>query len=229
MLGGPLEHRARRRVAGDRAVAQDDDAVGVRQAALEPVLGEDDGGPLFLVEAAQQPDQLVAGDGVELRGRLVEQDERRAAGERRAERDALQLAAGELVRGAVEQVGDAERERGLLDAARDRRGRQPAVLQAEGELRAHGPHDDLRLGVLQQRARDDRQVARPVLARVEAADDDAPGDLAAVEVRHEAAGRAHERRLPGRRQAGEHDELARLDAPATRRAARASRRPGTCT
>ena len=129
VLGGPLEHRARRRVAGDRAVAQRDHAVGVRQAALEPVLGEHDRRAPLLVEPAQQPDQLVAGDRVELRGRLVEQHERRAPGERGAERDALQLAAGELVRRAVEQVGDAERERRLLDPARDGRGGQPAVLE----------------------------------------------------------------------------------------------------
>ena len=58
------------------------------------------------------------GDRVELRGGLVEQHHRRAAGERGAERDALLLAAGELVRGAVEQRVDAERERDLLDPAR---------------------------------------------------------------------------------------------------------------
>jgi hypothetical protein len=70
----------------------------VREAALEAVLGEHDGGPPLLVEPPQQPDELVAGDRVELRGRLVEEHEPRAAGERGAERDALQLAAGQLAR-----------------------------------------------------------------------------------------------------------------------------------
>ena len=49
--------------------------------------------------------------------------EPRAPGQRRAERDALQLAAGELVRRAVEQVRDPERERRLLHPARDGGGR----------------------------------------------------------------------------------------------------------
>ena len=116
---------ARRRVAGDRAVGQRDDAVGGRQAALEPVLGEQDRRPPLLVEPPQQPDQLVAGDGVELRGRLVEQHQPRAARQRRAERDALQLAAADSsVRRPVQQVRDPERERRLLHPARDRRRRR---------------------------------------------------------------------------------------------------------
>ena len=54
------------------------DPVGGGEAALEPVLGEQDRHPPLLVEAAQQPDQLVAGDRVELGGRLVEEDQRAA-------------------------------------------------------------------------------------------------------------------------------------------------------
>ena len=50
-----------------------------------------------------------------------------------------------------------------------------------------------------------------MLARVEAAGHDAPGELAAVEVRDEAAGGAQERRLARRRQPGRDDELARRD------------------
>ena len=103
------------------------------------MLGEHDRGPPLLVEPAQHAEQLVARDGIELRGRLVEQHEPRAAGERRAERHALELAARELVRRAVEQRRDAERERRLLHPARDRGGRQPAVLEREGELAATVP------------------------------------------------------------------------------------------
>ncbi len=211
-LAGPGEELARRRVARDRAVREDDDAVGVGQAALEPVLGEHDRRPPLLVEPPQQPDQLVAGDRVELRRRLVEQHEPRPAGERGAERDALQLAAGELVRRAVEQRRDAERERDLLHPARDRRRRRAAVLEREGELGAHGPEHDLGLGVLEQRPGDRAEVAGPVLARVEAADHDAPGERAAVEVRDEAGGGAQQRRLAARREARDDDELAGRDA-----------------
>ena len=149
--------------------SQRDHAVGGGQAALEPVLGEHDRGPPLLVDAAQDAEQLVAGDGVELGGRLVEQQQPRPPGQRRAERDALELAAGQLVRRAVEQPGDAERERGLLHPARDRRRAPAAVLERERELGAHRAHHDLRLGVLEQRAGDRGQLGRAVLARVEAA------------------------------------------------------------
>ena len=176
------------------------------------MLGEHDRGAPLLVDAPQHAEQLVAGDGVELGGRLVEQQQPRPGGERRAERHALELAAGQLVRRAVEQPGDAERERRLLDPARDGRRAPAAVLERERQLRAHRAHHDLRLGVLEQRAGDGGQLGRAVVARVEAAGQQPPGELAAVEVRHEARGGAQQRRLARPRPAGEHDELARLDA-----------------
>src|SRR5262249_5855677 len=56
-----------------------------------------------------------------------------------------------------------------------------------------------------------RELARPGRDRVEAADLDPAGDLAAVEVRDETAGRAQESRLAAARAAGEDDELAGAD------------------
>ena len=146
-LGRPLQEAARRRVAGQRAAVEGEHAVGGAEAALEAVLDEHDRRPPLLVEAAQQPDELVAGDRIELRGRLVEQQDPRPAGERRAERDALQLAAGELVRRAVEQLADARarappppprarprprRGRGSPAAARARRARSTARPASRG-------------------------------------------------------------------------------------------------
>ena len=81
-------------------------------------------------------DQLVAGDRVELRGRLVEHHQLRPPGERRAERDALQLTAGQLVGRALEQLRDPERQRDLLDRPGDRGRRLAAVLEPERELGA---------------------------------------------------------------------------------------------
>ena len=79
------------------------------------MLGEEDRHPPLLVEAAQQPDQLVTGDGIELGGRLVEEDQARAGDERRGERHPLQLAAGERVDGALQQMRDGEGQGDLLD------------------------------------------------------------------------------------------------------------------
>ena len=133
----PREEAARRGVAGERAALEGDHAVGRAEAALEPVLGEHDRRPPLLVEPPQQREQLIARDRVQLRGRLVEHEQPRTAGERRAERDALQLAAREVDRRAVEQRLDAERERDLLDAARDGDGAVAAVLERERQLGAH--------------------------------------------------------------------------------------------
>ena len=101
---GAGQPRARRLVGDEPAVAQLDHPVGGGQAALQPVLGEQDRGPPLLVEPAQDAEQLVARDRVQLRGRLVEQQQPRPPRQRGGERDALQLAAAQLVRRAVEQA-----------------------------------------------------------------------------------------------------------------------------
>ena len=136
------------------------------EATFEPVLNQQYCRPPLFVEAAQRPDQFITGDRVELRGRLVEQHERGPRGQRGAERNALEFAAGKLVNRTIEQLGDRERQRYLLNAARDCSAREAAVLEWEGKLSADRLHHDLRLWVLQQRSRDLRQVARAVLARV---------------------------------------------------------------
>ena len=207
----PLQEAARVPIADDASAGERDHAIGGGEAALEPVLDEHDGGLPLLVETAQLPDELIAGDGVELGGRLVEQHEPRARRESRAERDALQLPAGELVGGAVEQVCDPERERHLLDAARDGGRLVAEVLERERQLGAHRAHHDLGLGVLQHGAGDRAELGRAMVAGVEPVDEHASGELATVEVRDEAAGRAQERRLARPRQSGDDHELAGLD------------------
>ncbi len=207
----PGGERLRVAVERDAAVAQRDDAVGRGQAALEPVLGQQHRRPPLLVDPPQHAEQLVARDRVELRGRLVEQQQPRAAGERGAERHPLQLAAGQLARRALQQRRDAERQRGLLDAARHRRAAPAAVLERERQLGADGAHDHLGLGILEQRAGDRGERGRAVLARVQPAAGELARERAAVEVRHEPGGRAQERRLARAGGAGQHDELARLD------------------
>jgi hypothetical protein len=72
-------------------------------------------------------------------------------------------------------------------AARDRDRVVAAVLERERELGPHRPHHDLRLGVLEQRADVLGERAGTVLAQVQPADLRAPGEVAAVEVRHEPA------------------------------------------
>jgi hypothetical protein len=192
----PGEEGTRRRVAGHGAVRQRDHAIGGGEAALKAVLRQHDRRAPLLVEPAQHAEQLVPSDRVELGRRLVEEHETRPPGQRGAQRHALQLAAGQLVRRAVEQVGDPQRERGLLHPARHRRGLEAAVLQREGQLRPDRAHDDLGLRLLEQRAGHRRQVGRTVRAHVQAADLQPAGELAAVEVRHQAGRRLQQCGLP---------------------------------
>ena len=162
------------------------------------MLDQQDGRVPLLVEPSQQPYELVAGDRIELRCGLVQEHEPGTRRKRCGERHTLQLTAGELVCGAVEQLPQAERQCNLLDRARHRAGRVTAVLQAEGELGAYRAHHDLRLGVLKDGAGVGADSGGAVLACVEPGDGDAPGEVAAVKVRNEAAGGPQQRGLARR-------------------------------
>ena len=109
---------------------------------------------------------------------------------------------------------DAERERHLLDSARDRRRPVAAALERECELGPHRAHHQLGLGILEQHPHERPQARGSVLARVEARERDPSGEAPAVEVRRKAAGGAQERRLAVAGEAREQAELARVDLQA---------------
>ena len=89
-----------------------------------------------------------------------------------------------------------------------------AVLQREGDLRADARHHHLRLGIGQQRSRVDPDLGGCVLAGVQAGGQDRAAEAAAVEVGHQPAGRAQQRRLARAREPGDDAELPRLDREA---------------
>ena len=93
-------------LAHDPAVAEEHDPVGVR--GRDRVVGDHhDRLPELVDGAAEQPEHLGAGLRVEVAGRLVGEHDRRPAGEGPGDRDALLLAAGELVRPVPQPVADA--------------------------------------------------------------------------------------------------------------------------
>ena len=92
----------------DPAVVHDDDLVG-HGHRLDLVVGDvDRGGLQPLVQVLDLGAHRDAQLGVEVRQRLVEQEHLRVAHDRAAHRHALALAARELARIAVEQVGEPE-------------------------------------------------------------------------------------------------------------------------
>ena len=111
-----LERRADLR---DPAVVHDADAVAERHR-LDLVVGDVDHRRF---EPAMELRDLLAGRGaqarVEVRERLVEEEDLGIAHDGAAERDALALAAGERMRAAIEQLREPERGGDVLDALVD--------------------------------------------------------------------------------------------------------------
>ena len=98
---------ARDPLVGDATVADVDDAVG--PLGRSRVVADDECGAIrFAYELGDQREHLACRDGVELSGRLVGDQERWPAGERRAERDPLLLAARELTWMRVAPVAEAD-------------------------------------------------------------------------------------------------------------------------
>ncbi len=200
---GPVEDHLR--IAGllQHAVAHHGDAVAHRHRLHLVVRDVDRRHAQLALHPGDLRAHLHAQAGVEVRERLVHQEDPRLAHDRAAHRDALALAAGELARLALQQVGQAERLAGALDAAPDLGLRRAARAQAEGDV-VEDRHVRIERVVLE----DHRHVA---LARIELVDrlvadrDLAGGDLL------EAGDHAQGGRLAAAGGPDEDHELARLD------------------
>ena len=118
-VGEDLERSA---VADEAVVlAEHDAAVGQHVERLEVVGGQHDG-LAGVVELDDQLDQPLLRAWVERRGRLVEQQDLGVHHQHRRDRDTLLLAARQLVRRAVGELGDVEhRQRVVAPARRPRR------------------------------------------------------------------------------------------------------------
>ena len=95
-----------RLVVDDQAVAQHDDAPRVRGDVV--LVGDEDDRDALRDQPLEDRHHLVRGLGVEVAGRLVGHDDRRVADERARDRDALLLAARQLVRVVVRAVVEAD-------------------------------------------------------------------------------------------------------------------------
>ena len=205
--GQPGRSLVDRDVERDASALEEDHAVGEPERTRDAVLAEDDCG----TRTAGRVQEGGRSARVELRGRLVEQQERGPERQRSRETHALQLAAAQLRRTAAGEVLGADRGERLARARANLGRRRAQVLQTEGDLGGHARHDDLVLGILEHSRDGSGEVGRTGAARVAAADGDAPGEAAAVEVRHQAGQRAEERGLPRAGGAEQGDALARLD------------------
>ena len=123
-----------------RPCAHDADLVGDRERFVLVVRDEDRGRVLLLEDVAHFEAQALAQVDVEVGERLVEQQQLGPRRERARERDALLLAAGELVRIAVATLVAARRCRAALRRARHARAaasarRPKPTLSRDREMR----------------------------------------------------------------------------------------------
>ena len=122
----------------DQALVENREAVGNGERFLLVVRDVDRGEPRLLADAADFRAHLEAQFRVEVRKRLVEQEALGPDDESARERDALLLAARELVRLVVRAVGHPHHLQCLGDAPLPLGGRDFAKLQSKGDVLAHG-------------------------------------------------------------------------------------------
>src|SRR5437868_3830468 len=102
---GELPARYVRFIAGDLSVADVDDAV--RAGGDIRLVRHHEDGVAGFVEPVEEVEDLEAGGGIEVAGRLVGEQDRRAHHERAGDRDALALSAGELAGKVVDALLEA--------------------------------------------------------------------------------------------------------------------------
>ena len=207
LRGQPLERLRTRGVEEEAALVDEEDARRELERPADAVLGEDDG----RAETFDGVEEERGAFGIELRGRLVEQQQLRLERERGREADALQLAAGELDRLAPPEMERVHRSERALDARPDLGRRHAEVLEPERDLVRGDRHHDLVLRILEDGRDRAGELGRARAAGVEPGDDDPAREAAAVEVRHEPGERAQQRRLAGARGAEERDDLPGLE------------------
>ena len=160
-----------------------------------------------MVEASRWCRRLISSRssfrlGVEVGQRLVEQEYGRIAHQRTADRDALALAARELVGPSLEQLLDLQHRRGLPDPALDLRLGRLRHLEAERQVAAHVHARIERVGL--------EHHGDAVLGLLPGDVAPADPDLAGLDL-EQAGDRVEQGRLAAARRAEQDQELALLD------------------
>src|SRR5205809_1460923 len=166
------------------------------------MLGDHDR-PRALDQACASVENELRAVGVQLRGRLVQDDGARLHGEHGGQGDTLPLAAAQGAQAALEEVTRAHLLQGCLDAGGHRPRRHAEVLQAERDLALHGVIDRLQLGVLEDETDAARHHPRGRGDDIEARRLGGSADAPAVKMRHEPVEDAQQRRLAAARRPGD--------------------------
>ena len=148
---------------------------------------------------------------VEIRGRLVQHEDLRPEGIGPGDRHLLLLPAGHLEDASARELLNAHVDNGLLHAVSECGVGDPGVLEPECDLAVGVEVEELRLGVLEDRPHEARDLI-PLHGRdVTTADRDAAAQLVLVVPRQEPVDEIDQRALPAAAPTGENHELPGLD------------------
>ena len=190
-----LEDLTQGAVGGDATVGHHDDAVHEGRPHVHPMLDHHHRRARALDDGLDGGAHLGDAARIQVRGRLVQEQQARAHRENRRERQALLLPARQLRRRMMQGHVQARRAQGLLHARPDRLAGNPQVLHAESHVVTHASQDHLGLRILHEQAH-----AAPGLGRHDAVNGERAGGLALLGAAQQARQAAHQRRLarPGR-------------------------------
>ena len=190
------------------ARGQIENAVHKGQHALQAVLGQDHGQPQVVVEAHERVEHILSRLGIELRGRLVEHQDRRAQRQRSGNGHALAFAAGEGLQRAVAQRCQVKQVERFFDAHAHLLRGHGGVLQGKGDLIFDAVGDELSLWVLEDEPYVSAQDARGGGDRVKPLDAHIPAQCTAAEMGDQPIQAAQQSRLAGTRRADQQNQLA---------------------
>ena len=145
-------HLLRLAVADYGALLHDQNTGGVGEGLLQTVLRQDDGGAQLPVDLAEDGQKVRGGNGIQLRGGLVQHQHIGLHGHDGGQAQKLLLPAGKLGDAFVKPWFNAEEGGDLRHAAADGGGVAAQALQAEGQLVPHLVRDHLILRRLQHKA-----------------------------------------------------------------------------
>jgi hypothetical protein len=117
--------------------------IGDRQHSLEPVLDDDHGVVACVRDTCEQLEQCLHAGRIEVRGRLVEDEQVRFVRKHAGDREALLLAARQRRRRAAFEPGEADQPQRVGDTLLHHVARPATVLEAERDLVGDARHHEL--------------------------------------------------------------------------------------
>ncbi len=214
-LGG-TEH-GRRSSGRDGTVGFDlDDPICVLHDPLESVLGQDHRHTQVVHEASDGGKHLFGSGRIQRRGRLVENQDTGVSGQHRSDGHPLLLAARQLMKGPVPQVGDAQEIEGLLDTLAHDIRRNCQLLHAVGKLLLDGVGGEAGEWILSDHPDHVGQLPWRTQTGLAPVDQHPPGHGAAGEVGDQTVDRTEQRGFAHPGAPDHQSQLTFVDARGTR-------------